>query len=250
MGPLKVVNKMPTKSIKPCSHYMHGVAHFFSPFWDANLGFTAQKSAGILHSEAHWQSQEIKKKIFAFSAAVTYKLFSHAQFCFALSGVAGERDHTTTELFHNHIHMMVMKVMSMKMMYKPNSRRSMTVPIICQSCDFLPVWRWLSIWWRMALRSLLRFLSSSRTDSWDVFSDALSLEMPWRALAEMMLEAMDGPVVKSERKPMADIRLNTMGEELVCQACRSFCSLVSPQRTVCCTCTNVHYSTGTPNTIF
>lgn len=61
--------------------------------------------------------------------------------------------------------MMMMKLTVMKTMYKPNSRRSTTAPIMCHSCEVLVPWKCLSIWRRMAISSLLSFFNSSRAGS-------------------------------------------------------------------------------------
>lgn len=79
-----------------------------------------------------------------------------------------------------------MKLTEMKIRYKPNSRRSMTTPIICHSCEVFVPWQCSSIWWRIAMRSLLSFLSSSKVSCGGVFSWGVSAESVWSSLAEMM----------------------------------------------------------------
>lgn len=78
----------------------------------------------------------------------------------------------------NHIMMMVKKLTEMKTMYKPNSRRSMTVPTICHSCAVLDPWQCCSTWRWMALRCVLSFLSSSIRGSLDGLSEAIRPQMP------------------------------------------------------------------------
>lgn len=74
-------------------------------------------------------------------------------------------NHAANVLFQIQIPVMVMKLTTMKRMYKPNSTRSIIIPIISHSSQSLELWKYLSICRRMAWRSLLSCFSSSGAGS-------------------------------------------------------------------------------------
>lgn len=87
----------------------------------------------------------------------------------------------------------------MKMMYKPNIKRSMMVLIIFHSCKDLLSWKWLSTCRRMADRSLASFFSSVKmVSSWGL-TDGTS-ERLWRSLEEMVVGAESAQCQRTHNK--------------------------------------------------
>lgn len=104
-------------------------------------------------------------------------------------------NHVANELFHIQMLIIVIKLTKMKMMYKPNSRRSITVPIISHSCVALVSWQYLSIWTRMAVSSLPNILSCSRTGSGESReAESVTSEMLWWSERFVALVFADGAV--------------------------------------------------------
>lgn len=80
-----------------------------------------------------------------------------------------------------------------KMMYKPNTNRSMTALIIFHSWDALVSSKWRSMCRRMAARSLASFFNSATMASSSGAAEAESTGRPWRSLEEMTLGPGSAP---------------------------------------------------------